>query len=80
MELKNIQRLINLKVDGILLSAINITDEHREIIRNSPVPLVVLAQDYDDGICVVYDDYGAGKAMGTCVGRGPPDREGYMGG
>lgn len=80
LELKNIQRLINLKVDGILLSAINITDEHREIIRNSPVPLVVLAQDYDDGICVVYDDYGAGKAMGTCVGRGPPDREGYMGG
>ena len=36
LELKNIQRLINLKVDGILLSAINITDEHREIIRNSP--------------------------------------------
>ena len=80
LELKNIQRLINLKVDGILLSAINITDEHREIIRNSLAPLVMLAQDYDDGICVVYDDYGAGKAMGTCVGRGPPDREGYMGG
>ena len=79
LELKNIQRLINLKVDGILLSAINITDEHREIIRNSPVPLVVLAQDYDDGICVVYDDYGAGKAMGTWVGRGHPDRVGYMG-
>ena len=62
LELKNIQRLINLKVDGILLSAINITDEHREIIRNSPVPLVVLAQDYDDGICVVYDDYEIGRA------------------
>ena len=68
LELKNMQRLINLKVDGILLSAINITDE-----------LVVLAQDYDDGICVVYDDYGAGKAMGTWVGRGHPDRVGYMG-
>lgn len=80
LEHKNIQRLINLKVDGILLSAINITDEHREIIRNSLAPLVMLAQDYDDGICVVYDDYGAGKATGTCVGRGPPDREGYMGG
>ena len=79
LELKNIQRLINLKVDGILLSAINITDEHREIIRNSLAPLVMLAQDYDDGICVVYDDYGAGKAMGTCVGRGHPDRVGYMG-
>ena len=79
LELKNIQRLINLKVDGILLSAINITDEHREIIRNSLAPLVMLAQDYDDGICVVYDDYGAGKAMGTWVGRGHPDRVGYMG-
>lgn len=79
LELKNIQRLITLKVDGILLSAINITDEHRELIRNSPVPVVVLAQDYDEGICVVYDDYGAGKAIGACIGRSHPDRVGYMG-
>lgn len=79
LELKNIQRLITLNVDGILLSAISITDAHREMIRNSPVPVVVLAQDFPEGICVVQDDYGAGKAMGEYVGRTSPGRVGYMG-
>lgn len=79
LELKNIQRLITLNVDGILLSAISITDGHRKLIQESPVPVVVLAQDYEDGICVVYDDYGAGKAMGTYVGRSHPKRAGYLG-
>lgn len=79
LELKNIQRLITLKVDGILLSAITITEEHRDLIRNSPIPVVVLAQDYDQGNCVVYDDYGAGKAMGSYIGREHPVRVGYLG-
>lgn len=79
LELKNIQRLITLNVDGILLSAIAITDEHRELIRSSPVPVVVLAQDYEEGICVVYDDFGAGRAMGAYVGIEHPDRVGYLG-
>lgn len=79
LELKNIQRLIALNVDGILLSAISITDDHREILQNSQVPVVVLAQDFPEGICVVQDDYGAGKAMGEYVGRTGPRRVGYMG-
>lgn len=79
LELKNIQRLISLKVDGILLSAITVTQAHRELIQNSPVPVVVLAQDYEDGICVVYDDYGAGKAMGAYVGKNHPKTVGYLG-
>lgn len=49
LELKNIQRLITLKVDGIILSAITITEAHRKLIQGSPVPVVVLAQDYDGG-------------------------------
>lgn len=79
LELKNIQRLITLNVDGILLSAIAITDEHKELIRSSPVPVVVLAQDYEEGICVVYDDFGAGRAMGSYVGKEHPARVGYLG-
>ena len=69
LELKNIQRLITLKGDGIILSAITITEEHRKLIQGSPVPVVVLAQDHDGGICIVHDDYGAGKAMGIRVGK-----------
>ena len=69
LELKNIQRLITLKVDGIILSAITITEAHRKLIQGSPVPVVVLAQDYDGGISIVHDDYGAGKAMGVRVAK-----------
>ena len=79
LELRNIQRLITLKVDGIILSAITITEEHRKLIQESPVPVVVVAQDYDGGICIVHDDYGAGKAMGVRVGKAGPARVGYMG-
>lgn len=79
LELKNIQRLITLKVDGIILSAITITEAHRKLIQGSPVPVVVLAQDYDGGISIVHDDYGAGKAMGVRVAKARPARVGYMG-
>ena len=79
LELKNIQRLIAQNVDGILLSAITMTQEHRQMIESSPVPVVVLAQDYEEGISVTEDDYGAGKAMGAYVGKNGPKRVGYVG-
>ncbi|MCC8027129.1 MAG: LacI family DNA-binding transcriptional regulator [Clostridium sp.] len=79
LELKNLQRLITLNVDGILFSAINITEEHRSLIQNSPIPVVVLAQDYPQGICVVYDDYGAGRTMGEYIGSRSRGPVGYMG-
>lgn len=79
LELKNIQRLITQNVDGILLSAIAITEEHRKLIENCPVPVVVLAQDYEGGISVVEDDYGAGRSMGIRVGKSRPKKVAYLG-
>ncbi|MFR3752285.1 MAG: hypothetical protein ACLTW9_08035 [Enterocloster sp.] len=38
-----------------------------------------MAQDYDGGISIVHDDYGAGKAMGVRVAEACPARVGYMG-
>lgn len=69
LELHNLQRLAALNVDGILLSAITITDEHREIMEHSPIPVVVLAQDYAEGISILDDDYRAGKQIGEYVGK-----------
>lgn len=79
LELKNMKRLITLKADGIILSAITITEEHRKLIKESPVPVIVIAQDYDEGICIVHDDYGAGRTMGAYIGRSHPRRVAYMG-
>ncbi len=79
LELKNMQRLMALNVDGILVSAITITPELHRVIEGCPVPVVVLAQEYQPGTVVTADDYGAGKAMGAYVGRTGPRRVGYLG-
>lgn len=79
LELKNIQRLMSLNVDGILLSSISIVEEHRELLENSAVPVVVLAQEYGNGISVVDDDYEAGFAMGRYVGAAGPKHPAYLG-
>ena len=68
-ELQNIQRLIQLNVDGILISSIAITKDHKELLKKAGIPVVVLTQDYEDGISIIYDDYHAGKTMGEYIGK-----------
>ena len=67
-ELQNIQRLIQLNVDGILISSIAITKDHKELLKKAGIPVVVLTQDYEDGISIIYDDYHAGKTIGEYIG------------
>lgn len=68
-ELQNIQRLIQLNVDGILISSIAITKDHKELLKKAGIPVVVLTQDYEDGISIIYDDYHAGKTIGEYIGK-----------
>lgn len=42
LEFRNIRRLMGRNVDGILCSAISVTEELRRLIQSSPVPVVVL--------------------------------------
>ena len=66
---QNIQRLIQLNVDGILISSIAITKDHKELLKKAGIPVVVLTQDYEDGISIIYDDYHAGKTIGEYIGK-----------
>lgn len=68
-ELQNIRRLIQLNVDGILISSIAITKDHKELLKKAGIPVVVLTQDYEDGISIIYDDYHAGKTIGEYIGK-----------
>ena len=79
LEFRNIQRLMGRNVDGILCSAISVTEELRRLIQSSPVPVVVLAQEFEDGIAVMVDDYGAGRFMGRYVGERIRGRVAYLG-
>lgn len=77
-ELQNIQRLIQLNVDGILISSIAITKDHKELLKKAGIPVVVLTQDYEDGISIIYDDYHAGKRSESISGR-RTSKVGYIG-
>lgn len=79
LELQNIQKLIHLNVDGILISAITITEEHKKIIEASQIPIVVIAQECEGGISIVDDDYQAGKCMGAYIGKHGHRKVAYIG-
>lgn len=79
LELQNLKRLIGLNVDGIILSAITVTEAHRSLIEAAGIPVVVLAQHYQEGVSVVDDDYQAGLALGRYVGAQGFQRVAYVG-
>ena len=79
LELSNIQKLIHLNVDGILISSIAITKDHRRLFEETKIPVVVLAQDYEEGISIIDDDYNAGKFIGEYIGKNGHKKVGYIG-
>ncbi len=79
LEIQNIQRLINLNVDGLLLSSISITKEHKRIFEEASIPIVVLAQDYPEGLSIIDDDYSAGRFIGAYIGKTGHKKVGYIG-
>lgn len=79
LEYQNIQRLIQLKVDGILLSAITMNERLHSLIQKSNVPIVVLAQEDTNSTSIVDDDYAAGYAMGDFIGTTNPKSVAYIG-
>ena len=66
-EIKSITKLIQLRVDGIILLATSITMAHRDIASKSSVPIVFMAQAYDDGVSVINNDYEAGYKIGEYI-------------
>lgn len=45
------------RVDGVILLATVVTDEHREALKNLQVPVVILGQHLEGFSCVYHDDY-----------------------
>lgn len=59
-EIKAIETFARNKVAGIILIATEITSAHITAIKNCPVPVVIVGQEYDEIHSVVHDDYAAG--------------------
>lgn len=69
LEIKYIEKLKRLKVDGIVLSATYITAEHNKILKKLDIPIVIYGQEYADGISIINDDYNAGIEIGEYIAK-----------
>ena len=68
LELQYIEKLKRLNVDGIVLSATYITEEHKNILKKLDIPIVIYGQECSEGISIVNDDYNAGIDIGEYIG------------
>ncbi|OEJ14516.1 LacI family transcriptional regulator [Brachyspira hampsonii] len=68
LELQYIEKLKRLNVDGIVLSATYITEEHKNILKKLDIPIVIYGQECSEVISIVNDDYNAGIDIGKYIG------------
>ncbi|AYW50156.1 LacI family transcriptional regulator [Tetragenococcus halophilus] len=63
-EIENIRTLAKQRVEGIMMLAREITDDHIQVIKEVDVPLLILGQQVDGIHSMIHADYEAGKKMG----------------
>ena len=78
LELVYLEKLKRLNVDGIVLSATKISDEHRKAIKKLNLPIVIYGQEFSDGISIINDDYNAGREIGEYIGRKKHKNVGFI--
>lgn len=78
-ELEYLAAFNDKQVDGVILTATVLSAEHKRILKNLSVPVVLVGQQYSGYCCVYHDDYHASRDLTAAVlgmGRKNP---GYMG-
>lgn len=69
------------RVDGILYFAVSFTEEHYNLLKKYPVPIVMIGQEneYLDFPCVLHDNYYAAKHATEYLIKMGHERIGYIG-
>lgn len=67
LELKYMESLWRMNVDGIILIATQVSNAHCTLVKKMDLPFVFVGQKYEDGISILYDDYRAGRKIGELV-------------
>ena len=78
-ELEYLDLFQNHPVDGIVLVATMITDEHRRAIESCRVPIVLIGQNVEGAACVYHDDYEAAFELGHALGGRVDGKIAYIG-
>ena len=61
LELQYMEKLWRMNVDGLILSATHLSEAHYELLAKIDIPVVVAAQNYRNGVCIINDDYYGGE-------------------
>ena len=78
-ELEYLDLFQNHPVDGIVLVATMITDEHRRAIDSCRVPIVLIGQHVEGAACVYHDDYEAAFELGHALAGRVDGKIAYIG-
>lgn len=78
-ELEYLDLFQNHPVDGIVLVATMITDEHRRAIESCRVPIVLIGQHVEGAACVYHDDYEAAFELGHALAGRLDGKIAYIG-
>lgn len=79
LEINALYSLAKNKVDGILLFATQITDEHLKAFDTIATPVILVGQSYRGLHSIVQNDYEAGLAIGEYFGKTSLSRIAYLG-
>lgn len=66
-EVRIIEEMAGLNVEGIILFASNITQRHKEIIKTLTIPLVIFGQKLDGFTSILANDYEAGRLIADYI-------------
>lgn len=66
-EVRIIEEMAGLNVEGIILFASNISKRHKDIIKNLTIPLVIFGQKLDGFTSIIANDYEAGRLMASYI-------------
>ncbi len=78
-ELMSILSLTRMNVEGCLLLATHITQNHIDLVHQLDIPFLYVAQETDTSVHITLDDYLAGYKMGQYIARHNHKRVTYVG-
>lgn len=77
-ELTYIKKLSAQGFDGVIVVAHAITDEHIQLVKSSPIPILFTGQTHDEANCYALDDYAIGKSVAEYVNTLKPKNVLYL--
>ncbi|MGL6098236.1 MAG: LacI family DNA-binding transcriptional regulator, partial [Fusobacteriaceae bacterium] len=69
LELSSLENLSRLNVEGILLIATEVTDEHRDFLKKSKIPVLFVGQLCDETHSIINDEKEAGAVIGQYIAQ-----------